>query len=233
MKEFLVFIGLVLLVAAAAIWGFVAWNYPSGSVRYEVTVEVEVNGQVFSGSSVHEVTLGRQSQFLASAPVWRRFEGEAVVVDIADRGTLFALLTGPCDLEQTTSFRPVCSGQTDLARTMFDFPSASREFVRSMGRIEASVEVPVEQMPLLVQFDDLSDPASVEYVDPRDLVASFGDGVRLLRIRMETTNRRVTRTIERILPWIPDYRDGMLDGFSHSSMGRGFANSLSTAHLKR
>ncbi len=44
---------LVALIAAAVIW--YKWNFPTTSYRYRLTVAVEVDGQIHSGSSVIEV----------------------------------------------------------------------------------------------------------------------------------------------------------------------------------
>lgn len=43
--------------------------------------------------------------------------------------------------------------------------------------------------PMLVNFGDLADPASVEEVDPDNLAANFGEGVALRRITVEMTIR--------------------------------------------
>jgi hypothetical protein len=51
-----------------------------------------------------------------------------------------------------------------------------------------------------VRFKDEKDPKTVEAVDPANLAASFGDGVRLKRVTIETTTDPVTTGIERRLP---------------------------------
>jgi hypothetical protein len=55
---------------------------------------------------------------------------------------------------------------------------------------------------MLVRFRDLHDPASVERVDPSDLAASFGAGVKLERMSIEITDAPVTKGIEAVLPWL-------------------------------
>jgi len=55
---------------------------------------------------------------------------------------------------------------------------------------------------LLIRFRDLDDPATAERVDPFDLAASFGPGVKLLRATIEMTNDPVTTGLDQKLPWI-------------------------------
>jgi hypothetical protein len=72
-------------------------------------------------------------------------------------------------------------------------------------------------------------------VDPRDLAASFGAGVRLRRAAIEVTGDPVTEdVIERRLPWLRDLaaRGGALDGSRFSSSNE-LQNSLGAAAFKR
>ena len=40
---------------------------------------------------------------------------------------------------------------------------------------------------MVVRFTDINDPSTIEEVDPRDLAAAYGPGVRLARARLEFT----------------------------------------------
>lgn len=66
--------------------------------------------------------------------------------------------------------------------------------------------MPEVQYPMLVTFDDIADPASVKLVDPADLAASFGPGVRLKAVTLEVTDEPVTEgRVKGVLGWLPDY----------------------------
>ena len=67
---------------------------------------------------------------------------------------------------------------------------------------------------MLVTFGDLSDPTSVAEVDPDDLAATFGEGVRLKRITVQLTDDPVTTGIEKRLAWLDNHRTQHLDGTS-------------------
>jgi hypothetical protein len=55
---------------------------------------------------------------------------------------------------------------------------------------------------MLVRFRDIADPTSVEKVDPDNLAASFGEGVKLRRITVQLTDDPVTTGIEKRLGWL-------------------------------
>jgi hypothetical protein len=63
---------------------------------------------------------------------------------------------------------------------------------------------------MLVTFTDITDPKSVQRVDPANLAASFGPGVKLKRIVVETTSERVTTGIQKRLGWLEGHQ-GSLD----------------------
>jgi hypothetical protein len=46
------------------------------------------------------------------------------------------------------------------------------------------IRQPEVQYPLLVTFGDIADPKSVALVDPTNLAASFGPGVRLTSVML-------------------------------------------------
>lgn len=80
------FIGLLVAGGALAI-GACGALFPSWTYRYRLTVEVVDNGRVYSGSSVIQIKRERTTNGVGGIVT-----GEAVAVDIGDKGTLFALL---------------------------------------------------------------------------------------------------------------------------------------------
>ena len=55
---------------------------------------------------------------------------------------------------------------------------------------------------MLARLRDPRDPATAERVDPTNLAATFGSGVRLVRVTAQITNDPLApTTIENKLPW--------------------------------
>jgi hypothetical protein len=206
------------VVAVAAVLAG-PWIFPSGALRYRMTVEVEADGEMHTGSGVVEVGFARQGwSDEASLGVLPSVTGQAVVVDLAARGVLFVLLkrvsSGQGDNDSAPSTMVIKEFQ--LAPSV---GSLKGEMLRRLSSISARADVPFDSLPMLVRFRDLNDPKSVERVDPNNLEKSFGPGTSLVRATMETvpvgvrpfnlfgvSGTPITIGIEKTLPWLSDRR---------------------------
>ena len=85
-------------------------------------------------------------------------------------------------------------------------------------------------IPMLVTFDDITKPETVREVDPEDLTAVFGEGVRLKAVTLEVTEEAVTEgRVEGVLGWLDEVWPRQLDGRRIETLDakNRFANSLS------
>jgi hypothetical protein len=179
--------------------------------RYRLTVEVETPEGVRTGSSVIEVEQTPvRSGFAPGAGVGvrKRARGEAVAVDLPGGKTLFALLRSDNDVDWAAHvyvyLKPYKKQSVlDAADDVLEL-----EGERVLPRMWPAVANLKERSayPMLVTFGDLADPTSVARVDPDDLAATFGAGVRLKRITVELTDDPVTTGIEERLGWLPNVR---------------------------
>jgi len=91
----------IVIVTLGALAGIIGWNYLTGApstLHYRLTLKVDVDGQPHIGSGVIETRWGdqRYASSLAGGVAWHVFvKGEAVVIDLGERGLLFAVLKGP------------------------------------------------------------------------------------------------------------------------------------------
>ncbi len=172
------------LVIGFAILGYCYFN--SYSWHQKMTIEVEVDGQLYTGSSVVEVyviandpltkQLGYSYQFGAS--------GEAAFVELPGNRYLFALLDGgPPGSEPQTNALAIFKDQ---------LPRKGGERFSILSKSRFKQDIPRSHLPLLVTFTDISDPATVQKVDPENLAATFGSGVSLKRLTLELTDESVT-----------------------------------------
>jgi hypothetical protein len=77
--------------------------YPSLTLRYRLTLEAEVDHQPMIGSSVVEVTYSKQPEIGSGRNLVGSYKGEAVVLHLGTRGTLFALLRARDDSSPESS----------------------------------------------------------------------------------------------------------------------------------
>ena len=138
-----------------------------------------------------------------------RGQGEATVVDLGERGLLFATLANEERLANGgLSFYAACEIPFPRQNFLNKFEqrgSANDEYadyLDELNRQKPKGEVPFKDLPMLVRFRDPNDPTSVERVDPSDLAAIFGSGVKLDSMTIEITDAAVTKGIEAVLPWL-------------------------------
>lgn len=171
------------IILAAVIGAVVLYkiSYPSVTLRYRLTLEAEVDGQPKSGSSVIEVTYSKQPQIASQPELSIGYRGEAVALDLGSRGLLFALLKAGSDSR---------SGPEWIALRAFNLPGGSfprpvEEGVKQVRSLSGKRELPLGSLPLLVRFRNISDPMTVERVNPLNIAERFGDGARLVRATLE------------------------------------------------
>ena len=225
----------ILIIAALTVAYVIA--FPSVTVRYRLTLEVETPEGLRSGAGVWQTTYSENLRLLGSnAQISIDVRGEAVIADLGPRGILFALLragdhprSGP-DYIVPMTFTVTTGG-------------VGPENFSAIGKLTGKRELPLEKLPLLVRFRDIADPLTVEKVEPENLAKSFGAGVRLRRVTIEIvpagiwplnawglSGAPITTGIEKQLPWIREYYGKKLDGqrFESADAPNRIANSLSS-----
>ncbi|MEL7189060.1 MAG: hypothetical protein AAGK17_05860 [Pseudomonadota bacterium] len=209
--------------------------------RYRLTVEVETPEGLKTGSSVIEVETRVSGRNSIPTPGAVRFRarGEAVAVDLPVGKTLFALLWSEKEVDWAGSimylFGPKYSGDDGVRRSIAEMKRNPKLIilppVKPLGRGGA---IRRDGWPMLVTFGDEADPTSVAKVDPDDLAASFGEGVKLKRITAQITNDPITTGIEKRLGWLPEYYNRQLSGDRYQMLKtkiRDCQRSLALGHL--
>src|SRR5262245_61484699 len=79
------------LLAGAAVVGY-RYKYPNYVYRYRLTLNIEVDGKIHSGSSVIEVKWRSGPVIGDGGPFGGSVKGQAVAVDLGDRGVVVATL---------------------------------------------------------------------------------------------------------------------------------------------
>ena len=162
-----------------------------------------------------EVGFAREASFMKDIPGnGFSVRGEAVAIDIAPGRTLFALLSPPPERGSDMSwFQAMLFGDAMRAGAVpqpaFTLPGNGQDVGAhdAIGRAHAKLTLPPQLYPLLVTFGDIRDPKSIMRVDPADLAATLGAGVKLSAITVEVKDAAVTTGIERKLEWLPKVYD--------------------------
>lgn len=189
---------LLLLITLLTLTGCERYSW-----RQKLTVTVETPAGEVSASSVSHVSWAKH---------WIRTDGmgwdydltsEAVVVEVMPGRYLFALLGSPGRSEYMGTVAAASINGRDLQwidGALFDEVRDRRD------RAAGVITLPEVQYPMMVTFGDIADPTSVKMVDPANLAASFGLGVRLKAVTLEVTDEAVTvGRIEGVLGWLCDH----------------------------
>jgi len=214
MKKIFLIIG-ILLVVGAAVAVAMAVNNPdtiTGTWRYKIAVVVETPEGLRTGSAVREmnVTLKPRPDYKPHPyhATWS-IKGEAVVVDLGDRGVLFALVDANDYRFVFEAFPSPAGGLTPEGVRYYD----------SLNEVSAVLEPGPLKNPILVYYTDKKDPKTVQRILPADLFSAFGEGVTLKKITLEITQEPVTwGLVEKHLPFFGP-ETGFLEWFKELPYG--------------
>jgi len=210
----LISIAFLLFVAWLAYAGFRKVMPASVSFNQRLSITVATPDGPRTGSAVTRLVAAPPGIIMPTYDGGSWLHGEAVVVDLGQGRYLFALLERP----------------GAMAEGLWLDDETLVEMIRRLRRHPPpAAEVPLDLMPMLVTFGDVSDPKTVTRVDPQDLAASFGPGVSLSAMTLEITDAPVTEgVVEGVLGWMEAIGGGMLDGerFSSINAPNRLANDL-------
>lgn len=177
-------------------------------IRYRLTLEVDTPEGVKTGSSVWRQLVIWDDGPLAglNGGVGNRtsIQGEAVTVDLGERGWLFCMMTHDMSrrgsLDADFLLGAVFPGGTDNWEVWF------RQIKTMTARTSLPHDVPLQALPLLARFRDPNLPLEVEGADPQHLDQVFGPGVSLTRATIQITDAPVSWSIYDRWPWTRDLR---------------------------
>lgn len=214
----------------------------SGQWRYKMTVTVETPEGLVTGSAVREMGNATPRVNLPDVGNPADVRGEAVVVDMGERGVLFALISHASDLEFYNTF-PVPGHPVGVGGSS----SAGIEYYSNLP-VGTKAEMPSDfppGYPKLFTFTDMSDPKSVIlaqvwqrqeqglYRLKEDRMEElFGAGVKLKSIELEITDEPVTwGVVDEYLPWLRNIKSN-IDGTNVTNSNE-LHNNLHEGNFRR
>lgn len=185
-------------VALALIYWVWITFFPERHIWHQkLMLVVETPSGEVSGYSVVEVgaRFFDPPEFMTGNEVHYDLTGEAVTVEVLQGRFLFALMG---DSEELFFW---------AAKDRFEGKTRG-EWLRLIPDQTEPVTLTGDLIPMLVTFDDITKPETVRRVNPADLAAVFGEGVRLKSVTLEITEEAVTEVrVEGVLGWLCSYKN--------------------------
>lgn len=202
--------GLLVVLALGLIgWGLWSWFAPTAVVRYRLDVTLEVDGKPVTGSVVQELVVSTWPLHLpGNARVGYQLHGQALRLDLADRGVLYVLMERYCPGSSTWG---QCRRQYDLlipdicdvkVKHEWRNTESFSTYVRRFNHLTGSCEVSEENLPVMVRFDNEMEQTSAKLVFPDTLADAFGGNVRFVSASVVFTDEPISAGIEEQLPWL-------------------------------
>jgi len=193
MRRFL-FIALIMLVAAAATY---KWFYPTYSYRYRLTINIETDGKLHSGSSVIEVIWYAHllPELVSFSPELR---GEAAIVDLGPRGVVVATL-----IAEDWGWHNTNAGWGALWLVPRAFGVRdSNEGLPDLVRLGGKRELAFDNLPRFLWFSNPQDPTTAKVLFVNDIPSAFGPSAHFAGASVEITSDPIVIEIRQKLPWL-------------------------------
>lgn len=210
---------------------------PTVKRRFRLSVEISDGGVVRRASAIREaIHRDRIAGLDAMSNTIDHCAGSAIIVDFGRRGALIVTMMGR-DRSPSGRF----GGNGDLWTPGFatgsieghsDTQDVSRDALKALGR-RGRVDIAPDALPMMLKLKALDDPSDVRLVDPADLAASFGAGVRLVAAYVEPSRDPLdTGAVLTALPWaeaqIAEHKSFARTGLGTPVEGENIARATDT-----
>jgi hypothetical protein len=178
-------------------------KYPDYSYRYRLTVNIEVDGKIHSGSSVIEVKWRGGPVVGDGGPFGPSTKGQAALVDLGDRGVVVATLINGED------YGPAKDGALGafwVAAEAFGNHSTVDE-IPHLPDLRGKRDLAPNKLPRLLWFSSAQDPTTAKKLLVQDILATLGASARFAGASVEITSDPIVIDIRQKLPWLKPLED--------------------------
>ncbi len=187
----------VLLLGAGALVAGYMYKYPNYTYRYRLTVNIEVDGKLRSGSGVIEVTWHGGPEFGDVGPYRPTMRGQAALVDLEDHGVVVATLTA-----EDWGWHSSNAGWGALWIVPRAFGDEKGGDLPSLPKLRGKRELAFDNLPRFLWFSNPQDPTTAKVLLVNDIPSVFGPSARFAGASIEITSDPLVIDIRDTLPWL-------------------------------
>jgi hypothetical protein len=221
-------LGTVALCLAILIGGVVVWwhiKYPTYSYRYRLTLAIEVDGKVHTGSSVIEIIWSTGPTLGDVGPYHPSVRGQAALIDLGERGAIITALVAPSHDERGSIVWP--EGVSALWLVPFAFGKGrNNDELPQLHQLSGHKDLAAENMPRLIWFANLTDPKTARRLKPSDIPSLFGSSARISAAYVEITRDPIVIDIDKKLPWYEILKRPLAQGLIQIEYGFALAKTM-------
>jgi hypothetical protein len=192
-------LGIIAACVFVLIGGTIAFYklaYPDYVHRYRLTLAIEADGKVHTGSGVIEVIYQGQPYIPGAGSYIPHVRGQAAFIDLGKHGVIVAALH-PGTIQNGSA------GASGLAMIAYGV-GGGYEAYRTIGYQKGRRELKPDNMPLLIWFPDVNNPKSARVIKQEEIPVVFGPAARLVSAYVEITSDPIVIDIDKKLPWYPE-----------------------------
>lgn len=187
----------VLMLGAGALVAGYMYKYPNYTCRYRLTVNIEVDGKLHSGSSVIEVTWHGGPEIGDVGPYSPTMRGQAALVDLEDRGVVVATLTA-----EDWGWHNSNAGWGALWLVPHAFGDEKGGDHAMLPTLRGKHKLAFDNLPRFLWFTNPQDPTSAKTLLVDDIPRLFGPSARFADAFVEITSDPLVIDIRQKLPWL-------------------------------
>jgi hypothetical protein len=189
-------VALVIVIAVAVV--AYKMTFPNYTYRYQLKLALEIGGQIYTGSSVIEVSWGCGLK-IADSGCAAGLNGQAASIDLGPRGVLVATLhsgerVGPTSARGTDAIF-LCANAFGNRST--------REELPALARLSGRRDLSPTNFPYLVWFPSPADPKSARMVTLENISSTIDPTAHFVEASVEITRNPIVTDIGKELPWFP------------------------------
>lgn len=172
------------------------------TLRFKAIATVFVDGRLVEGSTVMEITYARISGSLLGNGGATRLYGEAMVLDLGDKGTVYILpMQHPGDNDLSRVYEYAVLATLGVRNSFGSLKDEDFAVLRSAkGRHPFKLNEST-MLPAFVSFTDHRDPKTIFEVLPKDIGKHF-PGVTFVGLDLQITDEPITKKLRDRLPWL-------------------------------
>jgi hypothetical protein len=174
------------------------YMYPNYTYRYRLTVNIEIDGQIRSASSVIEVTWSKHPELPGAGSFSPTLRGQAAMVDLGERGVVVATLVNGEDYGPA---KDGALGALWIAAEAFGNHSTYEE-IPNLPKLLGKRDLALNNLPRFLWFSNPQDLTTAKKLLVQDIPSIFGPSARFAGASVEITSDPITIDLREKLPWI-------------------------------